>query len=196
MSYKKHIINFTILGLMIMCIGFSNGFLNKAKGNKEIANMYLKENSMSMSQIDEMHIKEEKEEKKLQFTAWIQKNNQNVEFDYLGKKEEVDVIEISGNSDLIVKGPILFSDNEEGCLIDKKTAYSLFGSENAKGQIIKYGERELIIVGIHEGLDNTLITQSLKDSKENVTGIAIGVLENVDRSVKAFSDRYGIISTS
>lgn len=208
MGYKKHIINFLLLALMIMCIGFSSGFLNKSKDNKEAANIYLTENSMNMSQINEMHIKEEREDKKLPFTAWRQIDNQSIDFEYLGKKAEADVIEICGNSDLIVKGPILFLDNEEGCLIDKKTAYTLFGSTNAKGQVVKYGDRDLTVIGIHEGLDNTIIVQALKGSKEysdnnaeknvndDVTGIAIGVKENVDRSVKAFTDRYGVMATS
>lgn len=198
MGYKKHIINFLLLALMIMCIGFSSGFLNKSKDNKEVDNIYLKENSMNMSQINEMQINEEKEEKKVPFTAWKQIEDESIYFEYLGKKAEADVIEICGNSDLIVNGPILFLDNEEGCLLDKKTAYTLFGSTNVKGQVIKYGERELTVIGIHEGLDNTVIVQALKDSKNNddVTGIAIGVNENEDGSVKVFKNRYSVMATS
>ncbi|MEG0296466.1 MAG: hypothetical protein RR620_07070 [Clostridium sp.] len=198
MGYKKHIINFILLALMIMCIGFSSGFLNKSKDNKEVDNIYLKENSMNMSQINEMQINEEKEEKKVPFTAWKQIEDESIYFEYLGKKAEADVIEICGNSDLIVKGPILFLDNEEGCLLDKKTAYTLFGSTNAKGQVVKYGERELAVIGIHEGLDKTVIVQALKDSKNNddVTGIAIGVNENEDGSVKVFKNRYSVMAKS
>lgn len=194
MHYKKHIINMVILCSMIVCLGFSIGYGNKAKEGKHIANIYLNDNTITADSINNMHKSEELENKKLSFTGWKQIDDVMIECTDLNRTTNVDVIKVCGDSSLVISGPILFSDNKEGCLVDKETAYKLFGSTEVIGQVFKYDNRELKITGIHNGTDNTIIMQTDYDSNEEMDAIAIEVEDNVNKSIKEFSDRYSINS--
>lgn len=192
MSYKKHIVNICILALMIMCLGLSIGYGNKSKVDKHVANIYMDNSSLTADTVSNMHNLEKNEDIKLSFTSWKQIDNVTVENTYLNKNSTVDVIKVCGDSSLVINGPILFLDNKEGCLLDKETAYDLFGSTEVIGQVINYEDRELTVVGIHEGVDNTIVMQTDSNSKESMDAISVEVLDTASRSIKSFSDRYSI----
>lgn len=192
MSYKKHIVNICILCLMIMCVGLSIGYGNKSKVDKHVANIYMDNSLVTADIISNMHVLEKSEDIKLSFTSWKQMDNVVVENTYLNKNSTVDVIKVCGDSSLVINGPILFLDNKEGCLLDKETAYDLFGSTEVVGQVVTYEERELTVVGIHNGMDNTIVMQTDDKSKESMDAVAVEVLNNSARSIKGFTDRYGI----
>lgn len=192
MSHKKHIVNLCILALMIVCVGLSIGYGNKAKVDKQVANIYMDNTSVTADTISNMHELEKKEDIQLSFTSWKQIDNATVEYLDLNKRATVDVIKVCGDSSLVINGPILFWDNKEGCLIDKETAYALFGSEKVVGEVINYEDRELEIVGIHKGMHNTVVMQTDNNSTESMDAVAVEVSDTVSRSIKAFTDRYGI----
>ncbi|MGL5380143.1 ABC transporter permease [Clostridium sp.] len=192
MRHKKHIVNIIILCLMIVCLGFSIGYANKSKEGKHIANIYSNNKSLTAYEINNMHKSEEIEKKKLSFTGWKQIDDVEIEYTNLNRTTNVDVIKVCGDSSLLIKGPILFLDNKEGCLIDQETAYELFGSTDVVGQVLKYDNREVKIIGIHSGMNNTIVMQTDYDSKEIMDAIAIEVDGNVSKSIKEFSNRYSI----
>lgn len=192
MHYKKHIINTFILFLMIVCLGFSIGYGNKTKESKHIANIYLNNNSITADDIKNMHKSEELENKKLSFTGWKQIDDVMVEYIDLNRTAYVDIIKVCGDSSLVINGPILFLDNKEGCLIDKQTAYNLFGSIDVIGQVFNYNDRKVKIIGLHNGMDNTVVMQTDYDSNETMDAIAIEVNNNVSKNIKEFNDRYSI----
>ena len=82
------------------------------------------------------------------------------------------------------ENPVIFEDDKEGCLIDKDTAYKLFGDTNIIGKKIKYKDRELIVRGIHKGTSSTILMQTLDNYEGNINGITL--YKGKDTNIKNF----------
>ena len=133
-SLIKHIIIFGLVIITIMCFILSINYTFNLKKEKHTINIYFDDDNMSLSNIKSIRKEEEKKENPLIFTAWKQENKQNIENEELNRSIEVTSILVNGDSSLIVNGTILFEDDKEGCLIDKDTAYKLFGDTNIIGK--------------------------------------------------------------
>lgn len=80
-------------------------------------------------------------------------------------------------------GGYLAREDYKGCVIDKGTAYELFGSENAVGLTISLNEKEYTIIGILQGVDvNTMIIQEEQQKASKAEGKKYSCME------LAFSD--------
>ena len=104
---------------------------------------------ISFSQLAHMREREERTEVSLAFTAWKQINYENLESLELGKTVFVDAIAFSGQPEMIFpQAGGLSPQDLRGCIIDKQTAYQLFGDDNALGGSIVYDGREYFVRNI------------------------------------------------
>lgn len=188
-SLIKHIIPFGLVIITIMCFILSINYTLNLKKEKHTINIYFDDENMSLSNIKSIREEEEKKENPVIFTAWKQESKQSIENEELNRSIEVTSILVNGDSSLIVNGTILFEDDKEGCLIDKDTAYKLFGDTNIIGKKIKYKDRELIVRGIHKGTSSTILMQTLDNYEGNINGITL--YKGKDTNIKKFITSYG-----
>ena len=188
-SLIKHIIPFGLVIITIMCFILSINYTLNLKKEKHTINIYFDDENMSLSNIKSIREEEEKKENPVIFTAWKQESKQSIENEELNRSIEVTSILVNGDSSLIVNGTILFEDDKEGCLIDKDTAYKLFGDTNIIGKKIKYKDRELIVRGIHKGTSSTILMQTLDNYEGNINGITL--YKGKDTNIKNFITSYG-----
>lgn len=192
MNYKKPVVNIIMLCLMIMCFDLALGYRNYARPEKEIANIYIKNSSLTATDITNMHKEEEKETDKLSFTGWKQLDDESISYPYLERSATVDILKVCGNSSLIVDAPMIFLGDTESCILDEDTAYSLFGSLEVSGQKITYNERELTVIAVQNKLKDTIIMHTENDSEENMDAIALELNEEGARTIKKFNNRYAV----
>ncbi len=86
-------------------------------------------------------------------TLWQKTDHVEVKNQYLSTNSKVDIITVAGDMsrvypERILWGGYIFEEDYTGCVIDRKTAYDLFHTENAVGMPIKYNNKEYVIRGI------------------------------------------------
>lgn len=189
-SLVKHIV-MIVLGLfVIICFLSSINYTKNLKLNRNTINIYLEGVKVDLESVKFIREEENKKENPIIFTAWQEKSNESIENIEFYRNAEVDILLVNGDSSIIVNGPILFEDDKDGCLIDKNTAYKLFGDYNVVGKKIKYNERELTIRGLHNGKESTVIMQTLNNYYENMNGIVIDNNKNIN--VDNFINEYNL----
>lgn len=194
MGMKKRIINIFLLVCMIMCLGLSIGYYNKLNDKRTVTNFYLEDQQFTIETFN--NIKGNKNSKN-SYTAWKEYNNVVISNNELRKDSDVKCLIIAGNSSLVVESKkMLFDDDEIGCLIDKETAYDLFGSEKVEGNEIIYNNKKLKIRGIHNGEEHTLILQADYNFKENFDGITVDSEQNMETLSNILGIKNSGLSTS
>lgn len=178
MGIKKHIINIFLLICMIMCFGLSLGYYNNLNDKRSVTNFYLEDQQYTMENFSALKADEESING---YTAWKEYNNVALMNEDLGKNSTVKCLTICGNSALVVdSNKMLFQDDKIGCLIDKETAYDLFGSYNVEGNEIIYNNKKLKIRGIHKGEEHTIVVQADHTFKDNFNGITVDSKQNME----------------
>jgi hypothetical protein len=139
---------------------------------------------------------EASEEYPVAFLLWGEKEQVQIVSRDLSRTGKVSVIEAYGDSRLILKETVYLDEfDQEGCLLSEDIAWKLFGSTEAVGEKLQYGERTLTVRGILRNMKETLFveaagkaegimnTVTLKPSQERT------LLEEPSRS---FMMRHGI----
>lgn len=181
----KHIIKVILIFALVMCWGITLGYTNNIKRENKTINFYFENgniNSNIVSDIEEVSVVGWSE-KSLQ-TATNQDLNRNV--------SDLKVLAIKGNSSLLFDGALLFQDDKEGCLIDTETSYKLFGSTHSIGKEITYGERKLVVRGIHNSTKSNIIVQLLEDDNEALDGLTIDGSNMTLNKIEEFKTKFGI----
>lgn len=103
---------------------------------------------------------EEDKENGKTFTVWSERRQVRI-CDVDGYRSvSTNVMEINGTSELLFPyGGILHEEDVTGCLLGEKTAENLFGSRNAVGLTLCYGERELTVRGILSTPEDLLVVE-------------------------------------
>ena len=188
----KYIVKISLVFLMTICCGLSIGYSNDLLNSKHVKNIYYDGNGITQETIFQYISSESKSDTPINFTGWLEKDSESIVNEDLNRTTMVRAMMISGDSSLVVDGPVLFPDDLEGCLIDSDTAYKLFGSENVVGKEIIYGDRKLIVRGLHNGNTLTVVLESMPDSNEPVDGIAVDLSNNESETMRLLSNKYGI----
>lgn len=155
-----------------MCWAIAIGYVNNIKPSLKTMNFYLLDDSNTMNKIDELKNLNDD----LNILGWREDNNEKVLNKYLNREvENINVLTVKGKLSLLIQSQTLLEDDVKGCLIDKETAYKLFGDTNVIGNKIMYKNRELTIVGMHNDSLNNIIVNG--DDEENLVlnGITIDV---------------------
>lgn len=116
-----------------------------------------RENVPDAAGVERMREEEAQCEEPLGFTAWSQREETVMALDGC-RRVQTDVIRICGSSEyLIPYGKILQEGDEEGCLIGRKTAETLFKSHNVTGLSVSCGGREYVVRGVLSAPEELLV---------------------------------------
>lgn len=184
-NFKKIVLIFSL----ILCWAMSIGYANKIKIENKIINFYFEDNSATIEKVKEF----KKIEKDVSIVGWREDSFQSVRNKKLERNiEEIKVLSIKGNSSLLLKSKSLLEDDLKGCLIDKDTAYKLFGNINVIGNEIEYNNRNLIVRGIHNDNDANIVIQLLDNCELNLNGITIDSTNLNNMQIKEYKNIVGL----
>lgn len=170
-------------------------------GYHSIIQILLKGSSLSIDEIENIKENEQKQEIPFSFTFWEETSNCIVENKNLERQTEISLLKIAGDSSYIfpknmVEGNIVLKEDEKnGCLIDKKTAYTLFGSENVVGNTLECDGEILIIRGILKQMEDCMILQSQKGTFGHINLHIPDEIQNItegDIAAAQFLNRHGL----
>lgn len=142
---------------------------------------------------------EEGQEDAVSFTVWTQEENKNVTEGDFGRQKQVDLLWIYGSSQLLLPyGKILNPKDPEGCLIDEKTAFDLFGGSQAEGRELLVEGRMWVIRGVFAAPRELVILQDSRE-EEDITWNRITVGPKPGQPVRSagedFLVRHGVTGT-
>jgi len=126
----------------------------------------------------------------LRYSMWTQIDNQTLEAP--GRKSEVSALLIYGDSRLVL--PVtqtLSAEDLNGCLLDRKTAVNLFGTDKAVGCMLQYSGKEYIVRDMIDGPSDTVLFQVDATNPFALPNISVAGTANAD----TFSMRHGLSPT-
>lgn len=146
---------------------------NRLKACERAAMILMESSPLTLEKVRQIQEQETGQDIPESFTAWEQKNEISVENKDLQRSRTVSLIVICGRSDLLLRGTAWLDDTDRnGCLIDEKTAYELFGSTNISGQIVHIGEKAKVVRGILYDASDTILYEA-DDSSEIFTNLTV-----------------------
>lgn len=194
MALKKHVGSLTGMVLLLICFALALFYNNQDQPENKVQTISLKEN-LDGDRAIEMQEKEAGLEIPTHFTLWGEMKNQKAQNSELSRTADVDVLVVRGDSNLVYGGGWnLTSEDPNGCVIDQKAAYALFGDTHVIGQGITWNNRELTIRGVLEGDSGMLIVQGEEGKDKNYGFIALdlGTSLNTTGAVKNWMSQHGI----
>ncbi len=185
----KHIIKVIFIFALVMCWGITLGYTNNIEKENNTINFYFENGNINANIVK--NIEENKSD--ISVVGWTEKSLQSATNPDLNRSaSDLKVLAIKGNSSLLFDGALLFQDDKEGCLIDTETSYKLFGSIHSLGKEITYGERELIVRGVHDGTKSNIIVQLLDDDRAVLDGLTIDGTDMTLNRIEEFKTQFGI----
>ena len=185
----KHIIKVILIFALVMCWGISLGYTNNIEKENNTMNFYFENGDITADVIK--NIEENKSD--ISVVGWAEKSMQSATNPDLSRNvSDLKVLAIKGNSSLLFNGAVLFQDDKEGCLIDTETSYKLFGSTYSIGKEITYGDRKLIVRGIHDGTKSNIIVQLLDGATDTLNGLTIDGTDMTLNKINEFKTQFGI----
>lgn len=100
---------------------------------------------------------EGEEEEPVGFCFWGETGEQMVSCRETGGSARVNRIVLSGNPELLGAGSLAWRD---GCLVDRATAQTLFGTDRCENQVLTAGEKRLSVVGIRDDVRPAMISRA------------------------------------
>lgn len=120
-----------------------------------------------MDQIDAIFINSEKDQDGGQpfITAWDEQEPVTVQEEGLGKKETVKLVSIYGDMEAVIPGLFLSGGapskgDDAGCVIDKATAYGLFGTLDVTGSRVRCSNQEYRVRGVIRTSRRVMLVQT------------------------------------
>lgn len=185
----KHIIKVILIFALVMCWGITLGYTNNIKKENNTINFYFENGNIRADIVK--NIEENKGD--ISVVGWTEKSLQSATNPDLNRNaNDLKILAIKGNSSLLFDGALLFQDDKDGCLIDTETSYKLFGSTHSIGKEITYGERKLIVRGIHDGTKSNIIVQLLEDDNDVLDGLTIDGTDMTLNKIEEFKTQFGI----
>ncbi len=155
--------------LIVITVSFT---LNKLREAADIKDQYqsvsvrLHSDTITKSRLDQA-VNKEKEDKSsfLEVTPWTCIRGESISNPLLRRKQKLSVIIVSGNMQIVApmklsSGNYVSGDDKNGCVLDTKTSYELFGTINATGSLITYQDKEYLVRGIVKTRDPLVILQA------------------------------------
>jgi hypothetical protein len=97
-------------------------------------------------------------------TAWIRCEEAEVINDVLKRSVRLTPLIVSGDMGLvtpmsILRGNLVYKDDKKGCVIDSDTAFKLFGSDKAEGNIVVYRNKDYYVRGVVKSKSSLFLIQ-------------------------------------
>jgi hypothetical protein len=104
------------------------------------------------------------------FTLWKRNQKQTIHNKVTGLSQETNVIEMYGNMAQIIpmtllEGNYVFVNDPDGCVLDSKTAYQLFGTPKAVNNRVLWNGKEYIVRGVVKAADTMMIIQTTDNDR-------------------------------
>lgn len=101
-------------------------------------------------------------EKIPEITAWVQLNEAEIKNEVLDRTEKLRIILFAGDMKVtapmsLIRGSYVCGEDKKGCVIDKASAFRLFGTEAAVGNTLFYQNRYYYIRGVIKTIAPVLI---------------------------------------
>lgn len=148
---RKNIIIYTFcisIAFIFWFICISN--ISKVYKFNSSVDLKYNDKKISVQQIKKIKAQDLRDSGILNLTAYHQYNNEII---YNNNKYQLDVVSIYGNIEnifdaQILTGTFLSDNNRKSCIIDKQSAYSLFGTEDTLGLKLKWNNKDYTIQGV------------------------------------------------
>lgn len=117
----------------------------------------------------------------LDYFLWEECEKEEVKSLSIGITEQLSVMEGYGETSLFLpmeflSGSILQKGDNKGCLIDKNTAFALFGTTNATGNTVMWKEDEYIVRGVIDTVEEFMLVEN-KDLLKSYSNVEIKFIE-------------------
>ena len=151
MNRRKRIRLFQLLlGALFYLLSFHAAEL--AEESLEVTQVVL-DRGISAEKAEQLQDQEQAEENPVGFCFWGETTQQTVSCQETGKSAQVNQILLAGNPELMEAASLAW---QSGCLVDTQTAYALFGTTQAGGQVLWAGEKAYPVLGIIETIRPTM----------------------------------------
>jgi len=198
-AIKKHISTIVLIILILICLGISILYSQQGGTYDNVQMFYQGSGAISGSVAIDMEKTESKEDVQVNYTLWGEIKGESVLYPELYRTANVTAMVISGESRLILGSSWNLTANDKtGCLIDKTTAYALFGDTEVVGQVIQFDNKEYTIRGLVEKAEKEIVVQSTSVTKAVMNYIALEtpIGGSAGDTVENFASRHGVSSES
>ncbi len=168
---SKRILVFLLLSVMIFVLwGNAVYYAQYIREHYSSVGIRIKGTGVSKRVLEQAVKKEAQKEnqKLLQVSAWNRLEDQKLENEALYTSITVQLIEVYGAMDQVYPaelagGSIPGADDYEGCLIDRHTAYELFHTVDAVGNLLTYQGRQYCVRGILRSSEPVCLVEQYED---------------------------------
>lgn len=153
----------------------------------------LEYSALRASQVQKMEELEAVQDEPVDFAAWGQEKEVTVENRDLRRIADVSVVDVFGRSDMVLAGSAWLDEGDrDGCLLDEKTAQTLFGSLNVVGQTITVKGSQKIIRGFLHGVSGTVLVKAGEEQELTSLTISMGEGMTYENLRQTFLARHGL----
>lgn len=183
---------------MILCYGLAVFYNGKIMSdNPGTATAVLTDSRLDAKSALAVQKAEQKQDNPLPFTIWGEKENARLSNKKYQRSSSATAVLVCNNPQLLFNGTAaLAPDDKNGCLIDEKTAYELFGSTDVAGKQLEYLDRKLTIRGLLKGIDDErqLVVMQADGEEQNLDSITMKVPEGseTENTVNEFLMRHSL----
>lgn len=183
---------------MILCYSLAVFYNGKMMSdNPGTAAAVLTGNRLDAKSAAEVQKAEQRQDNPLQFTIWGEKENVMLLNKKYQRSSSATAVLVCNNPQLLFNGTAaLAPDDKNGCLIDEKTAYDLFGSTDVAGKQLEYLDRKLTIRGLLKGINDErqLVVMQAYGEDQNLDSITVRIPEGseTETAVSEFLMRHSL----
>jgi len=192
---KRHIGCITLLIFLLICL--SQVII--AGNTRSADNVHLLFNQPQNGQsVIAMEKTGQESDESFDYAMWGEVAGQIIENPDFNRKHSADIIYVRGKTELFLNHTgYLDTKDGTGCLIDKESAWQLFGDGDAIGRIIKYDNKEYLIQGILEDMESVLVIPVTSKTIEVVNQVCLKIPEGKYSGsiIESFKSIYGIDAT-
>ena len=151
--------------------------------------------SLNFSDVNKMRNTEAHANNNINFTAWQQTDHQTIRHSEYVRVATADVVTVFGDTKLVFPvGQSLSAGDTAGCLLDKETAYNIFGTYKAAGYRLQYQNKTYIVRNVFASSEATLVIQADALSDVVFSKISLDVSQSAypKRAAEEFASRYNL----
>lgn len=151
--------------------------------------------ALSYDRVREIRETEAEQESSFSFAAWTQEDGRTAENKDLGRRVQVPVLVVCGNTQLLLRENVKLEEEDyDGCLLSRDTAIQLFGSPNAENMKVWIDEKAYIVRGILRDTENAAVIQAKSREQKKFLALTVecGMSWSRQQVQDVFMMRHGI----
>ncbi len=150
-------------------------FCGAAQKYADTAEAVLEGQALTALQAEEIWMQEKEREDAQGCCFWGEADGTELLCRETGGSSEAKTVLMKGNPELIVPGTGALAWQENGCFLDEKTAFELFGTQQAAGQTVWCAERSYVVCGTVESLERLMLRQAEEADGEALDKISLNL---------------------